>query len=209
MLNEQVESLLSQDGHGVYVFKSRVDVLDTATINHAENYIQMRQISDHYEVGKIRRGRFSKIAETEDKDLASAYTYILSKAIYDEPIDGDIAAEIRRTAQESSVPAAKVVLGQHLSPRYYSIGSQEFLHMNLVPYYNTYSLFYQGEEIIRNMDAGHAFSVLYTYGKKLEQFDMHYNRLHSETDIPLPYYELSHLYIFQNLAISHSAYAAD
>ena len=95
MLNEQVESLLSQDGHGVYVFKSRVDVLDTATINHAENYIQMRQISDHYEVGKIRRGRFSKIAETEDKDLASAYTYILSKAIYDEPIDGDIA---RRSA---------------------------------------------------------------------------------------------------------------
>lgn len=204
---EQVENLLSQDGHGVYVFKSRVDVLDTAAITHAENYIQMRSISDHFEVGKIRRGRFSKIAETDDEGLASAYTFILSKAVYDAPAEPEIAAEIIRTAEQSSVPAAKVVLGQHLSPRYYSIGNKEFLHMNLVPFYNSYSLFYQGEEIIRNMDAGHAFSVLYTYGKKLEQFDRHYNRLHSETDIPLPYYELSHLYIFQNLAISHSAYS--
>lgn len=204
---EQVENLLSQDGHGVYVFKSRVDVLDTAAITHAENYIQMRSISDHFEVGKIRRGRFSKIAETDDEGLASAYTFILSKAVYDAPAEPEIAAEIIRTAEQSSIPAAKVVLGQHLSPRYYSIGNKEFLHMNLVPFYNSYSLFYQGEEIIRNMDAGHAFSVLYTYGKKLEQFDRHYNRLHSETDIPLPYYELSHLYIFQNLAISHSAYS--
>ena len=205
-VNEQVENLLSQDGHGVYVFKSRVDVLDTSTVDHAENYIQMRRISDHFEVGKIRRGKFHKIVETEDDDLASAYTYVLSKAIYDPPLEQELAEEIRKAAEEDSIPAAKVILGQHLSPRYYTIGSKEFLHMNLIPFYNTYSLFYQGEEIIRNMDPGHAFSVLYTYGKKLEAFDQHYTRLRNETDIPLPYYELSHLYIFQNLNITHAAY---